>query len=65
MFTGMEIGILYSIVCKVFMSYFNLWPYDVTQAEEETLEEQIILASLCIKCNINSNLPKMVKLEKI
>jgi len=39
MFTGIELGIVLSIFCKVYMSAVGLWPCDTQLLEEESLEE--------------------------
>jgi len=65
MLNGMEIGIIYTILCKVVMNFLGLWPFDVSLTEEDSLEEQVILNSLCKKCDIPDNLPKIDKLELI
>lgn len=65
MFNGMEIGIVVTILAKILMDLSRFWPYDTINIEEETLEESLILASLCERCNIDPAMPKMQKLEKI
>lgn len=61
----MEFGIIMTIMCKIVTDLLGLWPLELLCIEEETLEEQIILQSLCSKCGIDNKLPKLERLDKI
>ena len=50
---------------KILTDFLGLWPLEFMNSDEETLDEQIILQSLCMKCGIDPKLPKIEKLEKI
>lgn len=61
----MEVGIIITIFCKIATDLLGLWPLELISIEEETLDEQIILQSLCSKCGIDNKLPKLERLDKI
>jgi hypothetical protein len=60
----MEIAMIFTIMSKLAMDVSGMWPAEHSP-EEETLEESVLLASLCEKCNIDKKLPKIEKFEKI
>ncbi len=62
---SMEVGIIVTIMSKILTDFLGLWPLELMNSDEETLDEQIILQSLCMKCGIDPKLPKIEKLEKI
>lgn len=63
--SSMEVGIIITIFCKIATDLLGLWPLELLSIEEETLDEQIILQSLCSKCGIDNKLPKLERLDKI
>lgn len=60
----MEIAIIFTVFCKMLFDVSGMWPNDILP-EEESIEEKVLLSSLCTKCGIDGRLPKVEKFEKI
>ena len=63
--TSFEVGMMFTIIIKVVMSAFGMWYISFNGYIEPSLNEEILLTHLCVKWQINTNLPKLEKLSKI
>lgn len=63
--TSFEIGMILTIMIKVIMNVLGLWPTVFLDYVEASLNEEILLAHICAKWNIDNNLPKLQKLSTI
>ena len=63
--TSFEVGMMFTIIIKVVMSAFGMWYVSFNGYIEPSLNEEILLTHLCVKWQINTNLPKLEKLSKI
>ena len=63
--TSLEMGMIFTLIIKMFISIFNLWPSRFTEYIEPSLNEQILISHLCMKWQINHKLPELDRLAKI
>ena len=56
--TSFEIGMMFTIIIKVVMNIFSMWPSTFHSYIEPSLNEEILLTHLCAKWRIDNNLPK-------
>jgi len=63
--TSFEIGMMLTIMIKVTMNILGFWPSRYLDYVEASLNEEILLAHICAKWNIDNKLPKLEKLSTI
>ena len=56
---------MFTIIIKVVMNAFGMWPSTYNHYVEPTFNEEILLAHLCLKWKLNGNLPRLEKLTII
>ena len=63
--TSFEVGMMFTITIRVLMTMFGMWNLSFNGYIEPSLKEELLLTHLCVKWQINTNLPKLEKLSMI
>ena len=63
--TSFEVGMMFTIIIKVVMNAFGMWPSTYNHYVEPSFNEEILLAHLCMKWKLDGNLPRLEKLTMI
>ena len=63
--TSIELGMGFAIVFLVLMIGINFWPIRLTTCFDSLPEEEILLNHLCMKWDIDTELPKLEKMTQI
>lgn len=63
--TSIELGMGFAIVFLILMIGINFWPIRLTTCFDSLPEEEILLNHLCMKWDIDTELPKLEKMTQI
>lgn len=63
--TSFEVGMMFTITIRVFMTVFGMWNLSFNGYIEPSLKEELLLTHLCVKWSIDTKLPKLEKLSMI
>ena len=63
--TSFEVGMMFTITIRVLITMFGMWNLSFNGYIEPSIKEELLLTHLCVKWQINTNLPKLEKLSMI